>query len=196
VVRRLFAPDMWSGWGIRTLSAEHAVYNPFAYQRGAVWPHDNGLIALGLKRYGFHAEAARVAKGIIDAGSNFVSYRMPELFAGDARRGQDFPVQYPGANIPQGWAAGSVFHLLAALLGLRADAPHECLYVDPYLPEWLPDLTLRRLRVGAACADIRVWREQDRTCWTADVREGRLEVRRESWEPWIVEEQTGAHQNR
>jgi glycogen debranching enzyme len=192
VVRRLLDPDMWSGWGIRTLSAAHAAYNPFAYQRGAVWPHDNGLIALGLKRYGFHAEAAQVARGIIEAASNFVSYRIPELFAGAERRAQDFPVQYLGANIPQGWAAGSVFHLLVALLGLRADAPHECLHVDPYLPEWIPDVTLRRLAVGRACVDVRVWRERDRTCWDADVREGRLEVRRRSWEPWIVEEQIGA----
>ncbi|HJT22528.1 MAG TPA: glycogen debranching N-terminal domain-containing protein [Nitrospira sp.] len=186
IVRRLFSSDMWSGWGIRTLSAAHAAYNPFGYQRGAVWPHDNGLIALGLKRYGFHAEAAQVARGIIEAASNFVSYRIPELFAGAERKDEDFPVQYPEANIPQGWAAGSVFHLVAALVGLRADAPNGCLYVDPVLPDWLPDVRLRRLAVGRARVDLRIWREGDYTRWEADVPEGRVEIRQESWEPWPI----------
>ena len=85
VVERLMQPDMWSGWGIRTLSADNPAYNPHSYQRGSVWPHDNGIIALGFKRYGFAAEAARVARDISEAASYFVSYRLPELYAGIAR---------------------------------------------------------------------------------------------------------------
>src|SRR5204863_297668 len=109
VVARFFQPDMWSGWGIRTLSAENPAYNPLSYQRGSVWPHDNGIIALGFKRYGFHAEAARVLRDISEAASYFVSYRLPELYAAIDRRRGTFPVLYPGANVPQGWAAGSLF---------------------------------------------------------------------------------------
>src|SRR6185369_13884555 len=134
VVARLLEPDMWSGWGIRTLSARNPAYNPFSYQLGSVWPHDNGIIALGFKRYGFGAQAARIARDISEAASYFVSYRLPELYAGLQRRPGTFPVLYPGANVPQAWAAGSVFHLIQAILGLQADAPHGRLYVDPMLP--------------------------------------------------------------
>ncbi|HKF68778.1 MAG TPA: glycogen debranching N-terminal domain-containing protein, partial [Vicinamibacterales bacterium] len=101
VVERLMRPDMWSGWGIRTLSRENPAYNPSSYQCGSVWPHDNGIIALGFKRYGFAREAARIARDISEAASYFVSYRLPELYAGLERRPGTFPVQYPGANVPQ-----------------------------------------------------------------------------------------------
>src|ERR1700737_3614965 len=134
VVGQFFEPDMWSGWGIRTLSASNPAYNPFSYQRGSVWPHDNGIIALGFKRYGFAAEAARVARDISEAASLFVAYRPPELYAGIERRPGTFPVLYPQANVPQAWAAGSVFHLLQAMLGVRADAPRGGLSADPDPP--------------------------------------------------------------
>ena len=165
VVRRLLAADMWSGWGIRTLSSANPAYNPYSYQRGSVWPHDNGIIALGFKRYGFPDEAARVAKGIFDAASFFVSYRLPELYAGVERRSGGFPVQYLDANVPQAWAAGSIFHFFRAMLGLQADAPHGRLYVDPTLPDWLPDVTLRGLQVGRCRLDLRFWREGEKTRW-------------------------------
>jgi glycogen debranching enzyme len=184
VVRRLMEPDMWSGWGIRTLSADHASYNPFLYQLGAVWPHDNGIIALGFKRYGFGAEAARVAEAITEAASNLVSFRLPELYAGTERRPNTFPVRYLGANLPQAWAAGSVFHLLRAMLGLQADAPNGCLYVDPQLPDWLTDVTLRKLTVGTARLTLHCWREGARTCWDAQVDQGSLDVREKPWNPW------------
>jgi glycogen debranching enzyme len=155
VVERLLAPDMFSGWGIRTLSAEHPAFNPYAYHNGSVWPHDNGLIALGFKRYGFAAEAARVARAISGAGSFFAQHQMPELFAGIQRTPIDFPVQWLGANVPQAWAAGSAFSFLQAILGLRPDAANGRLYVDPELPHWLPDVTLLGLRVGEEVFDIR-----------------------------------------
>lgn len=177
VVQRFFEPDLWSGWGIRTLSSRHPAYNPFSYHRGSVWPHDNGIIALGFKRYGFSAEAARVARDISEAASHFASYRLPELYAGVERQPGGFPIQYLGANVPQAWAAGCVFHLLQAILGLEADAPRQRLYVQPELPRWLPELTLRGVSLGRAKVDLRFQREEDeKTRWDASVREGSLEV--------------------
>ena len=119
VVARLMAPDMNTGWGIRTLSSKHGAYNPYSYQNGSVWPHDNSLIALGFKRYGFAAEVAAIARGISDAASHFESNQLPELYAGIDRATSPFPVQYLGANVPQAWAAGSAFALLQAILGHR-----------------------------------------------------------------------------
>ena len=184
VVKRLMEPDMWSGWGIRTLSAHNPAYNPFSYQRGAVWPHDNGIIALGFKRYGFAAEAARIARDISGAASYFVSYQLPELYAGIEHTAGTFPVQYPGANVPQAWAAGSVFHLLRAILGLHADAPNGRLYVDPALPTWLPELTLHGLAVGNAKVDLRFSLEGETTKWEASVKQGSLQVQKKPWRPW------------
>ena len=163
VVKRLMAPDMWSGWGIRTLSALHPSFNPYNYQTGSVWPHDNAIIALGFKRYGFGAEAARIARDISDAGSHFLSNQLPELYTTIERDEDNFPVQYLGANVPQAWAAGSVFSLMQAILGIVPDAPHEKLHVDPLLPAWLPDLTLLDLHVGRHRFDIRFWRDGDET---------------------------------
>jgi glycogen debranching enzyme len=165
VVQRLLERDMWSGWGIRTLSELNPAFNPFSYQNGSVWPHDNGIIAMGFKNYGFAKEAAMVARDISEAASYFVFYRLPELYAGIRREPGTFPVQYLGANVPQAWAAGSVFHLLRAILGLNANAHTKTLFVDPVLPRWLPDITLHNLRVGASTVTLRFWREKDETRW-------------------------------
>jgi glycogen debranching enzyme len=163
VMERLTAPDMWSGWGIRTLSAEHKSFNPYAYQLGAVWPHDNSIIAMGFKRYGFAAQAASVARDISRAASYFRNNQLPELYAGIQRDGTNFPVQYLGANVPQAWAAGSAFMLLQAMLGLVPDAPRGKLYIDPALPAWMPDVTLSDLTVGSERFSIRFRREGDAT---------------------------------
>ena len=163
VVKRLMAPDMWSGWGIRTLSAKHPAFNPYNYQTGSVWPHDNAMIAVGFKRYGFGAEAARIARDISDAASHFLSNQLPELYTAIERNEKSFPVQYLGANVPQAWAAGSVFSLLHAILGLMADAPRGKLLVDPELPAWLPDLTIEDLHVAGHRFEIRFWRESGET---------------------------------
>jgi glycogen debranching enzyme len=163
VVERLMAPDMWSGWGIRTLSAENPAFNPYNYQTGSVWPHDNAIIALGFKRYGFGVEAARIARDISDAASHFLSNQLPELYTTIERDDRSFPVQYLGANVPQAWAAGSVFALMQAILGFVPDAPRGKLHVDPLLPAWLPDLTVLDLRVGGHCFDIRFRRDGPKT---------------------------------
>ena len=163
VVKRLMRKDMWSGWGIRTLSADHPSFNPYNYQTGAVWPHDNSLIALGMRRYGFAAEAAAIARDISRAAGHFLLNQLPELYAGLQRDATSFPVQYLGANVPQAWAAGAPFMLLQAMLGLQQDAPRGKLYVDPALPEWLPDVTLSDLRLGKQRFDIRFRRDGKET---------------------------------
>ncbi len=163
VVERLMAPDMWTGWGIRTLSAAHTAFNPYAYQLGAVWPHDNSIIAAGFKRYGFAAEAARVARDVSGAASHFQSNQLPELYAGIQKDNTNFPVQYLGANVPQAWAAGSAFLLLQTMLGLAPDAVAGRLFIDPALPAWLPDVTIRDLTMGEQSYCIRFRREHGDT---------------------------------
>jgi len=177
VVSRFFEPDMWTGWGIRTLSAQNPAYNPNSYHNGSIWPHDNGIIAMGFKRYGFAAEAARVARDISEAASCFNNYRLPELYAGYAKTDYAFPVQYLSANVPQGWAAGSAFHFLQAILGLTANAPQDELMLDPSLPKWLPELSLHDMRIGKSIVDIKFWLDEGKTKWDASVKKGKLQVR-------------------
>jgi glycogen debranching enzyme len=163
VVDRLMAPDMWTGWGIRTLSADNPAFNPYNYQTGSIWPHDNAIIAMGFKLYGFDAEAARIAHDVSVAASHFLLNQLPELYTAAERSESNFPVQYLGANVPQAWAAGAVFMLTQALLGFLPDAPREKLYVSPALPHWLPDLTVRDLHIGKHKLDIRFWRKGEET---------------------------------
>jgi glycogen debranching enzyme len=163
VVARLMAPDMNSGWGIRTLSSAHPAYNPYSYQKGSVWPHDNSLIALGFKRYGFGQEVGRIARDISGAASHFQQNQLPELYSGVGRDGGGFPVQYLGANVPQAWAAGTCFALIQAILGIQPDAPNNVLQVDPDLPAWLPDIALTDLRFGAHQLDLAFQRQADGT---------------------------------
>lgn len=163
VVERLMRPDMNSGWGIRTLSATHPSFNPYSYHNGAVWPHDNGIIAMGFRRYGFALEAGRIAADINDAASHFALNQLPELYAGIQRNGGNFPVQYLGANVPQAWAAGSVFMLMQALLGYQPDAPNGRLLLDPDLPEWMGEITLHDVPVGDLRFDLRLGREAEET---------------------------------
>jgi glycogen debranching enzyme len=165
VVKRLMAPDMWTGWGIRTLSSLNAAFNPYNYQTGSVWPHDNAMIALGFKAYGFGEEAGQIAHDISKAASHFLLNQLPELYTAFERDETTFPVQYIGANVPQAWAAGSAFMLLQALLGFLPDAPRNKLYIDPLLPRWMPDLTVRDLRIGSHKLDIRFWRDGEQTAF-------------------------------
>ena len=165
VVERLMAPDMATGWGIRTLSTSNPAFNPYDYQTGSVWPHDNAIIAMGFRYYGFAAQAARIAHDISFAASHFRLNQLPELYTAFERTETNFPVQYIGANVPQAWAAGSVFMLTQALLGFLPDAPRGKLYIDPSLPQWLPDLTVYDLHIGSRKLDIRFWREGDATAF-------------------------------
>ncbi|MBI2854038.1 MAG: amylo-alpha-1,6-glucosidase [Chloroflexi bacterium] len=122
VAERLMAPDMFAGWGIRTLSSNMPRYDPLSYHNGSIWPHDNSIAAAGLMRYGFAEEANRVAMALIEAASVFPDNRLPELFAGYPRREYSFPVPYPAANAPQAWASGALIYMLETVLGVRPDA--------------------------------------------------------------------------
>jgi glycogen debranching enzyme len=184
VADRLFSPEFYSGWGIRTLPEGHPSYNPHSYHNGSVWPHDNGIIALGFKRYGFNDKIGKVARDISRAASYFTSNRLPELYAGVARTPDNFPVQYVQANVPQAWAAGSAFHLLSAILGLQADAASGALYVDPHLPKWLPDVKLAGIAVGGAKVDLSFWREGEESKWEAKMAAGEIRVEQRAWAPW------------
>ena len=109
---------LWSGWGVRTMSAEDTGYNPLSYHNGTVWPHDNSLVAWGLARYGRWPEAQRIVHRMLTAAKHF-DYQLPEVFAGLPRADTPFPVAYPTAARPQAWAAGTPVILLQVLLGLR-----------------------------------------------------------------------------
>jgi glycogen debranching enzyme len=176
MVERLFQPDLWSGWGIRTLSTQNPAYDPIGYHTGSVWAHDNSFIAAGLKRYGYHGEANRIAEGIFAAASKFQSNQMPELFGGVERESEKFPVPYIDANIPQAWAAGAILWLISTMLGLKADAPNRQLQIQPVLPDWLPDLQLTNVSVGDAKVELRFWIEDAKTHWKVVNQVGKLEV--------------------
>ena len=161
VVGRLFAPDMFSGWGIRTLSSEHRYYDPLSYHRGTVWPVEQATILFGLRRYGFDARAHDLAEGLFDLAQFYPDYRIPECVGGFARHDNPSPGAYPQANAPQLWNASAFPLMVQTLAGLLPLAFYELLIVDPSLPEWLPDLTLQNLRVGQATVTLRFWRQPD-----------------------------------
>jgi glycogen debranching enzyme len=177
VARRLFEPDMFSGWGIRTMSKEAAGYNPMSYHNGTVWPHDNALIAAGLKRYGYLDETNRLVTAMFEA-AQFVDYmRLPELFCGFTRRTPSPPVQYPVACSPQGWAAGAPFLLLQAMLGISAVAHENVLTVNkPHLPTWLNEVEIQNLRVGDSTLSLVFRREGDTTGFSLLSRDGDVRV--------------------
>jgi glycogen debranching enzyme len=142
VVRRLMRDDMFSGWGIRTLSADDAPYNPLEYHNGTVWPHDTALIAEGLRRYGFHEEAGKLCHAILDAAEAFGN-QLPEVFSGFERDETNVPIEYPGALKPQSWAAGAPLLALRTLLGL--DVVDGELRARPHVPDDLAPLKIRRV---------------------------------------------------
>jgi glycogen debranching enzyme len=161
VVGRLFAPDMFSGWGVRTLSADHTYYNPLSYHRGTVWAVEQATIAFGLRRFGFDARAHDLARAQFDLARLYPEYRIPECVGGYARGDWLTPGAYPQANAPQLWNASASPLIVQTLTGMLPLAPYEVLVVDPALPEWLPEVVMEGLRVGAAAVDLRFWREAD-----------------------------------
>jgi len=139
VVRHLMGPHLYSGWGVRTMAEGEGGYNPIGYHLGTIWPHDNAIIALGLRRYGYREEAARVAMNMLEAATSFKG-RLPEAFAGYPRELTEFPVEYPTACSPQAWASGAPLLLLRAMLGLEPTGDH--LLIDPAIPSMLGQLEL------------------------------------------------------
>jgi glycogen debranching enzyme len=161
IADRLFEPDMFSGWGIRTLSDRHPAYNPYSYHRGSVWPVEHGSFAVGFVRYGLWDHVERICRAQFEAASLFDFYRLPELFTGHPRDdAHPFPAHYPNANSPQAWSASAVWCLAQSMLGLYPYAPLNLLLLDPHLPAWLPELTITNLHVGAAAIDLRFYRKK------------------------------------
>lgn len=179
-MRRLLQDDLFSGWGIRTLSSRHPSYNPYAYHRGTVWPAEHGPLALGAMRYGLCEQAQTVCRAMFEAAALFDHNRLPECFAGHARsRRHPFPALYPYTNTPQAWSATTTLSLAQALCGLQALAPRGTLCIDPQLPAWLPVLSLEGLRVGDSAIDLHLRRGPDgATTFEARPRRGELRVER------------------
>ncbi len=186
VARRLLRPDMFSGWGVRTLSAEHPAFDPYSYHRGSVWPVEHGSFAMGMMRYGLIDELHTIARGMFEATTLFHYNRLPECFSGHSRDDDHpFPALYPKANWPQAWSSSCLFSILQAMLGLYPFAPTNLLLLDPHLPDWLPEITLRNLHVGKSIASIRFYRKGERTRFDVLEKRGKLHILRQP-SPWSL----------
>jgi glycogen debranching enzyme len=162
VADRLMAGDLFSGWGIRTLSDGHPAYNPWAYHLGTVWPVENATFALGFKRYGLDDHVDRLVRALLEATAQLPGMRLPELIGGQSRDEVAYPIAYPQANCPQAWSASATVQLVQVMLGLYPFAPLRLLaLVRPRLPIGIEEVTLHRLRVGDATVTLRFRRQDD-----------------------------------
>jgi glycogen debranching enzyme len=178
-VQRLMEKDMFSGWGIRTLSENEKAFNPIGYHVGSIWPHDNAMIVDGFMGYGFHDQALQVFMGIFDTAINFAEFQLPELFAGFSKERYSVPVRYPAACHPQAWAAGSIPSLLCSLLGLRPNAfEHKLEIRQPMLPDSVNSLDITGLRIGDSTVNVHYGRASDgRAVVQALQSDARLQVK-------------------
>jgi len=173
----LLERDFFSGWGIRTLATEEARYNPLSYHNGSIWPHDNALIASGFGRYGFRNLAGRIMLALLDVSSEMDLHRLPELFCGLERRTGEGPTLYPVACSPQAWAAAAPFLLIQSCLGLRIEgARNRVVFERPCLPEGIPQLSIRGLRVGTASVDLFFERQADNVRVQVLEKQGEVDV--------------------
>ena len=162
VAENLVGTDFYTGWGIRTIAASEARYNPLSYHNGSIWPHDNSIIAAGMAKYGFKDLAGQVLLALLDLSSEVELHRIPELFCGLTRRPAEGPTLYPVACSPQAWASGAPFMILGACMGISVSAEHERIVFDrPYLPDGIPQLSIRNLRCGKVVADLLLERRGD-----------------------------------
>lgn len=162
VADRLFEPDLFSGWGIRTLSDRHTSFNPWAYHLGTVWPVENATFALGFKRYGLDGHVDRLVRAMLEAAAGLPGLRLPELIGGQSRDEVPFPVAYPQANCPQAWSASATLQLAQIMLGMYPFAPMRLLaLVRPRLPAGIDEVVVRNLRVGDARVSLRFRRQPD-----------------------------------
>jgi glycogen debranching enzyme len=177
VTGHLLSPEMFSGWGIRTLETRNPRFNPIGYHTGSVWPHDNSIAAMGLKMYGCEDELNAVATALFDAAGAFPYLRLPELFGGDHRSSHRSPVPYPVACRPQSWAAGSMPLVTQAMLGLKAEAQDRRLrIVNPRLPQWLGSVQVRGLRVGSGTVSLQFRRSGRSTSVEVQKTTGNVDV--------------------
>ncbi len=162
VATRLWQEDLFTGWGMRTLSSKNPAYNPLSYQRGSVWPVENAKLALGFFRNGLFGDLQRLCMAQYEAAALFSHFRLPEVFSGHPRdASHPFPAPQEQSNWPQAWSSAAVICYLQTLLGIVPFAPAHVLLLDPHLPDWLPEITLEEMRVGEAAATIRFWRDAE-----------------------------------
>jgi glycogen debranching enzyme len=162
VARQLLTSDFFTGWGVRTVATGEARYNPLSYHNGSVWPHDNALIASGLAKYGYKQLAGQILLGLLDASNMVELHRLPELFCGLERRQGEGPTLYPVACSPQAWAAGALFLVLQACLGISLDDKGKHIVFDrPYLPDGIPQLWIKNLGAGTGSVDLLLDRQRD-----------------------------------
>jgi glycogen debranching enzyme len=186
VARRLLQDDMFSGWGVRTLSADHPAYDPYSYHRGSVWPVEHGSFAMGMMLFGLTKELHTIARAIFEVSTLFDYNRLPECFSGHSRDSEHpFPALYPKTNWPQAWSASSVFAIMQAMLGLYPFAPTNLLLLDPQLPDWLPEIFVRNLHVGKAVVSIHFYRKGTSTHFDVLEKRGQLHVLRQP-SPWSL----------
>jgi glycogen debranching enzyme len=177
IARSLMGESFFSGWGIRTIAAREARYNPMSYHNGSVWPHDNALIAAGLSRYGYADAAVTILTGLFDASGFMGLRRLPELFCGFARFKGEGPTLYPVACDPQAWAAGSVFLLLQACMGLSCQARERKIYFkNPVLPPFLREVHIRNLKVGPTRLDVSLLKHDGDVGVNVRRKDGDIEV--------------------
>lgn len=187
VAARMMRPDLFSGWGIRTLSAEHPAFNPFSYHRGTVWPVTTAAFVMAFSRYGLHGEMNQLAKALFEAATLFEHDRLPEVFAGHQRTPETpFPGLYTQADFPQAWSASAPFAAIRAMLGIYPYAPAHLLFVDPHLPDWLPEISVENMRVGESRVTLRFKRKSNGdTDYRIADQEGPLHVVRQP-SPWSL----------
>ena len=168
----------FSGWGVRTLARGQPRHNPLSYHHGAVWPHDNALLAAGLARYGHKDAVVRITEGLFDVTRFTDLHRMPELFSGLSRHHDEAPTLYSGACSPSALASGSVFLLLQSCLGLtiKAAGPATIHFAYPRLPAFLTELRIEGLRVNAATVDLVVRRYREDVSVNVLFRHGEVDV--------------------
>ena len=156
VVAKLMQPDMLSGWGVRTMSAEDVTYNPMSYHNGSIWPHDNAILVAGLRRYDFGTEMVHVATEILDAAATFEGYRLPScgIARGEGVERESAPTAYPDSCSPQAWAAGSAVMMLQALLGVEIDAEAGTISTSPMLPPDVKSVQLQGMNVMGTPLDV------------------------------------------
>ncbi len=177
VVKTLMSSCFFCGWGVRTVAATEARYNPMSYHNGSVWPHDNALIAAGFARYGFKREAARIFDGIFGASTYIDLRRLPELFCGFTRQRTQGPTFYPVACAPQAWAAGAPLLMLEACLGLGFDPEQSRITFDePALPDFLDEVTLSNLAIDGRSVDVKLRRSGTQVLVDVTDRRGPIRV--------------------
>ncbi|SHJ05707.1 amylo-alpha-1,6-glucosidase [Pseudozobellia thermophila] len=181
LVKTLLQPDMFSGWGLRTLSSDEIRYNPMSYHNGSVWPHDVALVADGMGKYGYQEQALRLMTGLFDASLFTPLQRMPELFCGFGKRTGEGPTAYPVACSPQAWSVAAVFLLLKSILQIDIDhGKKELCFFKPILPEYLRRIRIKDMELGGKKVDIEVIRHDKNNMvgvnWNLDDPNWRLKI--------------------